>query len=140
MRYISGLCIISLVTMCATFASAQHCAEGLTVYELECRYSTTCRQTVDINLPEGGGYGPDNIACTSLSCCGQLITTCYVNGPCQNALRAGVTPELRKYLSHISLDSEFLLASCNGHYELFKRPSPASEIHNLAILDDRVLR
>jgi len=59
--------------------------------------------------------GDTEYECTWANCCGQLFTDCYISGYCGEAKKAGMSPAVRKYLEELPLDSELLVADCNGH-------------------------
>lgn len=140
MKCPSAILIIGVTVLCSTFCSAQHCADNFNAVDVHCVYRT-CDRQIDVWIPNENGYGSMGIGCDSEDCCGQLVTTCFPSGPCENAKRAGVTAGMLKHLAQLSPESDFLVASCNGHYEPFRSTPPKiGRPASLALLNDHVLR
>jgi hypothetical protein len=140
MRFSLYIGALIAMAMWSSFCSGQYCDSGLTNYQVQCVYDNSCSEEITVSLPNGE-YGDRRIACYSVNCCGELHSTCYDAGPCQGAIKAGMTPGVRKYLEKLALDSELLVADCSGHYAPFKAAAPnANKSASLAILNDRLLR
>lgn len=140
MKFTFSIGVIVTAVICSCFCNAQTCDTGLNPQDYQCYYRT-CHQQIVAWYPNGQD-GDENIVCSdSVPCCGQLFTSCSIEGVCDAAKKAGMSAAVRKYLEKLTFDSEILVADCNGHYAPLK-PAPLNPHRPaaLAILDDRLWR
>ena len=133
-----------LMMLLQATSSAQICSSSFSTQEFECHGPEGCDGDVYVTIPSGGQYGL-NVVCGSISCCGQLFTTCNGNGGCEpTKLRPR---EVKERLSELSRTSEILVADCSGRYGPYEplslpvvaRPT-RSRAHTLEALNDHILR
>jgi len=137
-RMLWGSCVVIVVFMHGAVCGAQ-CASGFNTMTVQCAGPNGCMDQKDVDTPIESQDGV-RVVCGSVSCCGQLLTTCSGSGNCE-PVRALREPRAQERLARVAAESEVLVADCKGRYALFK-PSPGTVLNqrSLALLDDRILR
>jgi hypothetical protein len=126
----------ALSALFSAVSNAQ-CADGFNPVTFNCAYSDQCASQVTVWEPNESQNGV-LINCGSTSCCGQLFTSCWGQGGCQNDNLKG--REVNERLTELSRTSEVLVADCKGRYALYT-PPPTKERSSAswALLNDHVL-
>lgn len=133
-----GRIFVFLLTVFSAFCYGQ-CTNGFQQQTFNCRYSDQCYSQITVNIPNGGKDGVV-VASTGVSCCGQLFTTCYGTGNCEDVKRLK-DPVVRERLISLARTSGVLVADCKGQYVLFSPSTDAlPKRPRLALLEDRILR
>lgn len=127
------------VVLCGAVCSGQ-CADSFTEQTYNCVYSDQCESQITVQYPNGSQYGV-YVQCEGVSCCGQLFTTCYGQGNCEDAKLRG--PGVRQRPQTLATQSDLLVADCRGRYALYN-PAPAHAKEksraSMALLDDHIIR
>jgi hypothetical protein len=135
-------CILGLffLSLGSVFCGAQNCTNGFDYWHYHCDGPDGCSDDVEVSIPDGGEYGVA-IQCGSVSCCGQLFSSCYSNGGNCDMVKALREPAMHERLERLAARSVLLVADCTGRYALYK-PARIEERRNasFALLDDRLLR
>lgn len=123
------------VCLCATaLCCAQSCTEDLNETKYQCAYGS-CKDTFYARTPANRNPFA-SYSCDSFNCCGQLITTCMIEGPCEiGELR---DPAILRRLNNAAAKYNLLVADCAGRYV---RYTPRTE-HGIPDdwLSDRIRR
>lgn len=133
------LMALAFVFLCSAFCRSQAptaCTNHLKDVELECQ-SSTCSEPIILHLPDDAGKAVIKYSCTSVSCCGELKTTCEDDGACDAAVH---NPEVRARIEDVAKTSQILVADCDGRYAPYA-PSGESAINvDRMLAADRILR
>ena len=130
------LSAVLFVCLCGTSVGfAQACTEDLNTAQWHCVFDG-CQRTVYYQTP-GGEQPLWSYSCTSLDCCGELITTCHFDGPCEaGGLRDHAN--LRR-LDDVATRHNVLIADCKGRYMLYRQFRKQRSLPDYS-LSDRILR
>jgi hypothetical protein len=111
------------------------CGDHVTYTKLEC-VTKTCKSFVFAGFVSGGDLYYES--CSAEDCCGQLITTCSLDGgDCAGAVR---DPAARKRIAEFAESSRVLVADCKGHFGLYASPPAEDHFGADAVVSERVLR
>lgn len=108
--WVTSLVFLSICS--AAMCNAQHCASTFEQIKLMCTDGKGCERTAIEDLPTGSD--DFEYSCGAISCCGQLITTCNIVGPCEDLkLR---DPAISDQLGNLAERYKVLVADCAGQY------------------------
>lgn len=130
-----NLMALAFVFLCNAFCASQTCTYKLDEFHLTCE-TATCSSTITQRLP---APGKDTIkySCQTVSCCGELKTTCTDDGSCPFAL---VRPEMQARIEAIAATSQVLVADCTGRYTPYAPAAESSIKLDRMLSTDRMLR
>jgi hypothetical protein len=135
-RTLRVLSVAGFVSLCgAALCCAQNCTEGMNTTRLTCVFGS-CRSAVYVETP-ANRKPISNYSCDSVSCCGQLFTTCIEEGPCEiGELR---DPAILRRVNDAAAKYSLLVADCTGRYVRYRLPRTEQGMPDYW-LSDRMLR